>query len=236
MLVAVGTLVLTVVLYIFIPKGFFPLQDTGFIQAITTAGPTVSFDEMARRQQALAGKILQDTDVDSLSSFIGVDGTNNTLNSGRYPDQPEAQAGPRRRQRCGRRGCSGRHRGSRHHLLSPAGAGPHHRFRGEPRRVSVRAAAPTTSGAQRFRPQADGPAAKAPALANVSTDFLDQGLSAYLTVDRDTAARFGITAATIDNALYDSFGQRIISTIFTQSNQYRVILEADPRLQDPCPR
>ena len=73
---------------------------------------------------------------------------------------------------------------------------------------------------------------KAKALRNVSTDFLDKGLSAYLTVDRDTAARFGITAATIDNALYDSFGQRIISTIFTQSNQYRVILEADPKLQN----
>src|SRR6202012_3792137 len=84
MLVAVATLALTVVLYIFIPKGFFPLQDTGFIQAITTAGPTVSFDEMARRQQALGAKILQDKDVASLSSFICVDGTNNTLNSGRF--------------------------------------------------------------------------------------------------------------------------------------------------------
>ena len=84
MTVAIGTLVLTVLLYIVIPKGFFPVQDTGFIQAITTAGPTVSFDEMARRQRALAEKILQDKDVASLSSFIGVDGTNTTLNSGRF--------------------------------------------------------------------------------------------------------------------------------------------------------
>ena len=84
MAVAVGTLVLTVLLYILIPKGFFPLQDTGFVQAITTAGPTVSFDEMARRQQALGPKILEDKDVESLSSFIGVDGTNTTLNSGRF--------------------------------------------------------------------------------------------------------------------------------------------------------
>ena len=93
--------------------------------------------------------------------------------------------------------------------------------------------AATSAGAQRFRAQAAGRScSKRQALRNVSTSFLDKGLSAYLKVDRDTAARFGITAATIDNALYDSFGQRIISTIFTQSNQYRVILEADPKLQN----
>ena len=97
LLVAVATLVLTVLLYIVIPKGFFPLQDTGFVQGITQAGPTVSFDEMARRQQALAAKILQDKDVDSLSSFIGVDGTNNTLNSGRFLINLKPKDRPRQR-------------------------------------------------------------------------------------------------------------------------------------------
>ena len=120
-----------------------------------------------------------------------------------------------------------------HHLLSAAGAGPDHRFDGQPRPVSVRAASRRPPAALNdFVPKLLAQLAEAPALRNVSTNYLDQGLSAYLTVDRDTAARFGITAATIDNALYDAFGQRIISTIFTESNQYRVILEADPKLQN----
>ena len=232
MAVAVGTLVLTVLLYILIPKGFFPLQDTGFIQAITTAGPTVSFDEMARRQQALGAKILEDKDVASLTSFIGVDGTNNTLNSGRFLINLKAK-----NQRDGVSDVVKR-------LQMDATIVPGITFYLQPVQdltidsVVSRAAyqfvlqAATASALNDFVPKLIAQLQKAPALANVSTDFLDKGLSAYLTVDRDTAARFGITSATIDNALYDSFGQRIISTIFTQSNQYRVILEADPKLQN----
>ncbi len=102
MAVAVGTLLLTIVLYAAIPKGFFPLQDTGFIQAITESGPTVSFQEMANRQRAVADKILADPAVESLSSFIGVDGTNTTLNSGPLPDQSQNQGRPRQRRRCDR--------------------------------------------------------------------------------------------------------------------------------------
>jgi len=232
LLVAVGTLVLTVLMYIAIPKGFFPVQDTGFIQAVTEAGPTVSFEAMGQRQQQLAAKILQDPDVASLSSFIGVDGTNTTLNSGRYlinlkpkGDRDDIQTVMDR-------------------LAQHAHSVPGITFYLQP--VQDLTIDSVVSRAQyQFVLQAATPALlnqyvpklltslnKVPAIRNVSTSYLDKGLSAFLTVDRDTAARFGVTAATIDNALYDSFGQRQISTIFTQSNQYRVVLEADPRLQN----
>ncbi len=232
MMVAVATLVLTVVLYIAIPKGFFPVQDTGFVQAITTAGPTVSFDEMARRQQLLASKILGDKDVESLSSFIGVDGTNTTMNSGRYLINLKPKS-----DRDSISEIVGR-------LQDDAHSVPGITFFLQPVQdltidsVVSRAQyqfvlqAATASALDDFVPRLMAELNKSPALSNVSTSFLDRGLSAFLEVDRDTAARYGITAATIDNALYDSFGQRIISTIFTQSNQYRVILEADPKVQN----
>ncbi len=232
MAVAVGTLVLTVVLYILIPKGFFPVQDTGFIQAITSAGPTVSFDEMARRQRLVAQNILKDKDVASLSSFIGVDGTNMTLNSGRFlinlKDKSDRDGVTEIMDR----------------LAADAHAVPGITFYLQPVQdltidsTTSRAQyqfvlqSATAAGLNDFVPKLLAELQKAVALRNVSTDFLDKGLSAYLTVDRDTAARFGISAATIDNALYDSFGQRIISTIFTESTQNRVIIEADPALQN----
>ncbi|HTC84360.1 MAG TPA: efflux RND transporter permease subunit, partial [Rhizomicrobium sp.] len=232
LLVAVGTLVLTVLMYIAIPKGFFPLQDTGFIQAITEAGPTVSFEAMSQRQQQLAAKILQDPDVASLSSFIGVDGTNNTLNSGRFLINLKPK-----NQRDGVATVMDR-------LAEDAHSVPGITFYLQPVQdltidsVVSRAQyqfvlqAATSVGLNQYVPKLLAELRKTKAIRNVSTSFLDQGLSAYLNVDRDTAARFGVTSATIDNALYDSFGQRIISNIFTQSNQYRVILEADPTLQN----
>jgi multidrug efflux pump len=232
MMVAIGTLVLTVLLYIVIPKGFFPLQDTGFIQAITTAGPTVSFDEMARRQRLVAQNILKDKDVASLSSFIGVDGTNATLNSGRFlinlKDKSDRDGVTEIMDR----------------LKADAHAVPGITFYLQPvqdltidstisrAQYQFVLQSATNSGLNDFVPKLIAQLQKADALRNVSTDYLDKGLSAFLTVDRDTAARFGISAATIDNALYDSFGQRIISTIFTESTQYRVIMEADPKLQN----
>ncbi len=232
MAVAVGTLVLTVVLYILIPKGFFPVQDTGFIQAITTAGPTVSFDEMARRQRLVAQNVLKDKDVASLSSFIGVDGTNATLNSGRFlinlKDKSDRDGVTEIMDR----------------LAADAHSVPGITFYLQPVQdltidsIISRAQyqfvlqSATTGALNDFVPKLIAELQKAGELRNVSTDYLDKGLSAYLTVDRDTAARFGISAATIDNALYDSFGQRIISTIFTESSQYRVIMEADPKLQN----
>jgi multidrug efflux pump len=232
LLVAIGTLVLTVLMYIAIPKGFFPLQDTGFVQVITEAGPTVSFDAMSGRQQQLASRILADPDVASLSSFIGVDGTNNTLNSGRLLINLKAKAD--------RDGVST----VMDRLAQEAQSVPGITFYLQPVQdltidsVVSRAQyqfvlqAATSASLNQFVPKLLAELNKQKAIRNVSTSFLDKGLSAYLNVDRDTAARFGVTAATIDNALYDSFGQRIISTIFTQSNQYRVILEADPKLQN----
>ena len=232
LLVAVGTLVLTVVMYVAIPKGFFPLQDTGFIQAITEAGPTVSFDAMASRQRQLADKILADPDVASLSSFIGVDGTNNTLNSGRFLINLKPKGS-----RDGVQDVMDR-------LAGDARSVPGITFYLQPvqdltidsmvsrAQYQFVLQAATSASLNQFVPKLLAELGKVKAIRNVSTSFLDKGLTAYLNVDRDTAARFGVTAATIDNALYDSFGQRIISTIFTQSNQYRVILEADPRLQN----
>jgi len=232
LLSAVATLVLTVLLYAVIPKGFFPLQDTGFIQATTEAGPTVSFEAMATRQRRLAELILKDPDVASLSSFIGVDGSNHTLNSGRIlinlkpkHDRDGVEAVIER-------------------LSEHARSVPGITFYLQPVQdlttdsVVSRAQyqfvlqAATQGALDDFVPRLLTQLRAVNAIRNVSTSFMDKGLSAYLDVDRDTAARFGVTAATIDNALYDSFGQRIISTIFTQSNQYRVILEADPGLQN----
>ena len=231
LLVFIGSLVLTVLLYIVIPKGFFPEQDTGFIQGYTQAGPTVSFAEMSKRQEALAQVLGRDPDVESLSSFIGVDGTNTTLNSGRVlinlkdkSERSDVAVTIRR-------------------LLDAAHAVPGIQLYLQPVQDLTIDSTISRAGYQfvledsstavlrQWVPRLMQRLSKTPELTNVSTNFLDRGLSAYVTVDRDTAARFGVTAATIDNALYDAFGQRIISTIFTESNQYRVILEASPDVQ-----
>ena len=233
LVVAVITLVVTILLYVVIPKGFFPTQDTSLVQGITQAGPTVSFAEMSRRQQALADEILRDPNVESLSSFIGVDGTNNTLNSGRFLINlvPKDQRSESVTSVIG-------------DLLGRAQSVPGIALYLQP--VQDLTIDSTVSRAQyqfvledassatltQWVPKLLAKLAAAPELQNVSTNFMDRGLSATVVVDRDTAARFGITAATIDNALYDALGQRIISTIFTQSNQYRVILESDPAIQN----
>jgi multidrug efflux pump len=233
MLIAVGTLVLTVVLYILIPKGFFPLQDTGLIQGVTQAGPTVSFSKMSERQNNLAGVVLQDPDVQGLSSFIGVDGTNNTLNSGRFLINLKAKGDRDDDVETAIRNITRR-------VQSVAGISLYLQpvqdltidsvvSRAEYQFILQSA---NTQLLRQYMPQLLAQLNQEPALENVSTNFLDNGLSAYVTIDRDTAGRFGITAATIDNALYDAFGQRIVTTIFTESNQYRVILQADPAVQN----
>jgi multidrug efflux pump len=232
LLVALATFVLTAVLYVAIPKGFFPTQDTGLIQAITEAPETVSFKAMAERQQALAAAILEDPDVQSLSSFIGVDGANTTLNSGRILInlKPHAQR-------------------------TTDLAGTIQRIRQESEKVfgitlymqpvqDLTIDDVVSRTQYRFILEDANPAELAdyvpklverlktlPQLTDVATDLSAQGLAAYVEIDRDTAGRFGITPATIDNALYDAFGQRNVSTIFTQTNQKRVILEADPMLR-----
>jgi multidrug efflux pump len=232
LLVAAITLAVTVLLYILIPKGFFPVQDTGLIQGITQAGPTVSFSAMAQRQTALAKAILKDPDVQSLSSFIGVDGTNTTLNSGRFlinliPKDDRSADVTDIIRRINREvvnvpGIALWMQPVQDLTIDSTVSRAQYEFILEDA---------STSMLGQYVPTLIDALEKRPELENVSTNYMDRGLSAGVIVDRDTAARFGITAATIDNALYDAFGQRIVSTIFTESNQYRVILEADPALQ-----
>jgi multidrug efflux pump len=226
--VAVGTLVLTVLLYAFVPKGFFPVQDTSVIQAITEAPQSVSYADMARRQADLAAAILKDPDIVSLSSFIGVDGTNVTLNSGRMlinlkpVDQRSASASDviRRLQRETAQvtGIALYMQPVQDLTIDTSVSRTQYQFVLE------------DANPEEFNtwvPRLVARLQQLPQIEDVASDQQNQGLAAYLTIDRDTAGRFGITPATVDNALYDAFGQRIVSTIFTQSNQYRVILQAD---------
>jgi multidrug efflux pump len=229
---ATGTVVLTVVLYIVIPKGFFPLQDTGILQGTTEAAPSTSFAAMSQRQQQLAGVLLQDPDVESLSSFVGVDGTNTTLNNGRFlinlrPKEDRSdgilQTMARLRQKAAQ--ISGIRV-----FLQPVQDLTIDSTVGRAQYQFILGAA-SSATLRPWVPKLVEQLARSPELANVSTNFTDAGLTVQIDIDRDTAARFGVTAATIDNALYDAFGQRIISTIYTQSNEYRVIMEGDPKLQ-----
>ena len=232
LLVAVGTLGLTVFLYIVIPKGFFPVQDTGLIQGISEAEPSASFEAMAQRQQALAAAILKDPDVVSLSSFIGVDGTNSTLNTGRFlinlkpRDERRTTASDviRRLERETQdvAGISLYMQPVQDLTIDATVSRSQYQF-------VLEDANPSEFST--WVPKLLERLQQLPQLEDVSSNYAENAVSAYIQIDRPTAARFGITPATVDNALYDSFGQRIVSTIFTQSNQYRVILEADPELQ-----
>jgi multidrug efflux pump len=229
--VAVATLAVTLALYVMIPKGFFPVQDTGVIQAITEAPQSVSYAEMARRQTSLAEAILKDPDVVGLSSFIGVDGTNKTLNSGRMLINLKPVDGRslsangiiRRLQRetAGVGGVAVYMQPVQDLAISDTVSRTQYQF------VLEDANPGELNG---WAPRLVEKLQQLPQLADVASNQENQGLAAYLTIDRDTAGRFGITPATIDNALYDAFGQRIVSTIFTQSNQYRVILQASDSL------
>jgi len=232
LLVAIATLVLTVLLYIWVPKGFFPIQDTGAIQAISEAPQTISFSAMAERQQALARVVLEDPAVESLSSFIGVDGANATLNSGRMLINLK----PRNERTATASDIIRRINGE---IGGIAGISL---YMQPVQDLTIDAT--ISRGQYQFSLQDANPDEFAiwvprllqrlqqiPQIEDVGTSYAENGLSAYVLIDRATAGRFGITPATVDNALYDSFGQRIVSTIFTQSNQYRVILEADPKFQ-----
>ena len=227
--VAIGTLALTAVLYVLIPKGFFPDQDTGLIQGISEATESISYAAMAERQQALAAAILDDRDVWSLSSFIGVDGSNVTLNSGRLlinlkPREQRTSTVSEVIRRLQREtahvaGITLYMQPSQDLTLDTRVSRTQYQFTLE----SADPAALTT-----WTPRLVAALRRQHQLADVVSNQEDNGLAAYVTVDRDNAARLGISVGTVDNALYDAFGQRIISTIFTEANQYRVILEADP--------
>jgi multidrug efflux pump len=229
LLVAVATLVITGLLYWLIPKGFFPDQDTGLIQGVSEATEAVSYAAMAERQQQLAAKVLTDPDVASLSSFIGVDGNNVTLNSGRFlinlkpRDERSATATEiirrLRTETTGIPGVTLYMQPVQDLTLDNTVSRTQYQFTME----SADSTALST-----WTPKLVSALRQEPDLADVVSNQEDNGLAAYVTIDRDSAARLGISVGTVDNALYDAFGQRIVSTIFTQSNQYRVILEADP--------
>ena len=232
LLVATLTVALTILLYILVPKGFFPLQDTGAIQGISEASQTVSFAAMAERQQRLVAVVLHDPAVQSVSSFIGVDGINTTLNSGRMMINLKP--------------ASVRH-------ISAADV--IRRLQPELARVAgiVMYMQPvqdltledTVSRTQYqlslvdaniqelalWTPKLLARLAQLPELADVASDVQNKGLQAYIDINRDSAAQYGITPAAIDNALYNAFGQRLVSTIYTQSDLYRVVLEVKPEFR-----
>ncbi len=235
LLVTIGTLVLTLLLYVLVPKGFFPVEDTGILLGISEAPQTVSFSSMAQRQQRLADVILQDPAVESLSSFIGVDGTNTTINSGRVqinlkPLADRADRAPAIIQRLQSK------------LQSVEGIALYL----QPLQDLTVADSVSRTQYQYSLEDANGDELtlwthklvaalrQQPQLRDVASDLQEKGIETDLAIDRDTASRLGVTMQSIDNTLYDAFGQRQISTMFTQLNQYHVILEAQPDFQrDP---
>ena len=224
--VAVATLALTVLLYMLMPKGLFPEQDTGVIQGISEGPQSISFAAMAERQQQLADLVLRDPAVASLSSFIGVDGSNPTLNTGRLlinlkPHKERdvsAQEVIRRLQPQ-----VAQLPGSRLYLQAVQDLSLEDRITRTQYQLSLQD--PDMDTLRVWAPKLLERLQQLPELADVASDLQDQGLQAYLQIDRDQAARLGVSLASIDSALYNAFGQRLISTIFTQSSQYRVVLE-----------
>jgi multidrug efflux pump len=230
--VAIGTLVLTILLYIFVPKGFFPVQDTGVVQAISEAPQTVSFPAMVELQQAAARIILQDPAVDSLSSFVGIDGTNVSLNSGRFLINLKPLAQRRigvqqvvDRLHSGLAGLSG----MTVYLQPVQDLTVEDRTSRTQYQYTLEDA--NSSELSRWAPTLVKKLEELPQLTNVVSDQQNGGNQALLIIDRSTASRLGITPAQIDSALYDAYGQRQISTIFTQLNQYHTVLEVDPHFQ-----
>jgi multidrug efflux pump len=235
LVVALGTFVLTALLYVAIPKGFFPVQDTGLIQIVTQAPQNLAFSAMAERQQSAVKVILQDPDVSGVSSFIGIDGVNETVNTGRIQValKPQDQ----------------RHtdisevlRRLQTELEFVAGL----QFYLQPvqdltveDRVSRTQYQLTLESADSellalWTPKLVDALRSKPQLADVIDDMQEDGLNTFIDIDRDAAARLGVSAAAIDDALYDAFGQRQISTVFTQSNQYRVVIEVPEQFRrDP---
>jgi len=229
LVVALVTVALTAILYIVIPKGLFPVQDVGVLQAISVADNSVSYQAMSTRQMQLAEAILKDQDVISLTSYIGIDGTNTTLNNGRFLINLKAH---------GDRSLSAAAIAER--LRTEVAAVPGIRLYLQPEQdltldtvVSPNQyqfvlRGPSQQSFEKYVPDLLSRLRAIKALRDVTSDLDNEGLSVDVEVNRQLAARYGITPATIDNALYDALGQRIVSTIFNQSNQYRVILVAKP--------
>jgi len=229
LVIFLGTLALTVILYVIIPKGLFPVQDVGVIQAISVADNSVSYSAMVERQMALAGAILKDSDVTGLTSYVGIDGTNTTLNNGRFLINLKARDD-----------------------RSSTAAVIARRLQGEvadvpgiqlylqpeqdltldttvsPNQYQFVLRGPSQQAFQQYVPALIARMKEISSITDVTSDLNNDGLSVNVELNRQLAARYGITAATVDNALYDTLGQRIVSTIFDQSSQYRVILVAKP--------
>jgi multidrug efflux pump len=232
LVVAVATLVLTIVLYIFVPKGFFPVQDTGIIQGISEATESISFPLMAQRQQQLSAIILKDPAVDSLSSFIGIDGTNTTLNSGRILInlKPLEERGIN---------ASEVIRRLQPELEKVDGITlymqPVQDLTVEDRvsrtQYQYTLEDPDLNELNEWTTKLLDKLKQIPELRDVATDQQNGGLAAALVIDRVTASRMGITPSAIDQTLYDGFGQRQVTTLYTQLNQYHVILETMPDFQ-----
>jgi multidrug efflux pump len=233
LLVTIGTLVATIWLYMIVPKGFFPVQDTGVIIGISDAPETVSFASMSERQLKLAAAILKDPDVASLSSFIGVDGTNTTPNSGRFQinlkpkdersDDVSAIIKRLQQETAGVEGITLYMQPVQDLSVEDRVSRTQFQFSledADPRELSKWTN--TLVAKLKMLPQ----------LRDVATDQQNQASVANLVIDRDTASRLGISASAVDNTLYDAFGQRLISIMFTQLNQYHVVLEVDPSFRD----
>ncbi|MGD0492584.1 MAG: efflux RND transporter permease subunit [Steroidobacteraceae bacterium] len=227
--VAVVTVVLTAILYIVIPKGLFPVQDVGVIQGISVADNSVSYSAMANRQAELADAILKDPDVTSITSYIGIDGTNTTLNNGRFlinlkPRDDRSLSASQIAARL--QGEVAKISGIRLFLQ------PEQDLTLDtvvsPNQYQFVLRGPSQAAFEQYVPELVANMKKIKSISDVTSDLNNDGLSVNVEVNRQLAARYGITPATIDNALYDALGQRIVSTIFNQSNQYRVVLVAKP--------
>ncbi|MBW4028372.1 MAG: multidrug efflux RND transporter permease subunit [Acidobacteria bacterium] len=232
LLVTIATLALTIFLYVIVPKGFFPVEDTGVLLGISEAPQTISFSEMGRRQQELAHVILQDPDVESLSSFIGVDGVNTTMNSGRIqinlkPLEERKSRAPEIIHRL------------RDKLAHVEGITLYMQalqdltVADSVSRTQYQYVVEDANGSELndWVPRLVSELQKLPQLRDVASDLQDNGLETDVVIDRDTASRLGVSIQTIDNTLYDAFGQRQVSTMFTQLNQYHVVLEVPPSFE-----
>jgi len=232
LLVTIATLVGTILLYVYVPKGFFPVQDTGVILGVSEAPQSISFNAMGQRQQELAKLILQDPAVESLSSFIGIDGTNTTLNSGRI----QINLKPLKERNLSASDVIRRLQPKLDKVdgitlfmqpvqdLTVEDRVSRTQFQYSLEDVDAKELA---TWVPRFMDRLK----QLPELRDIASDQLNGGLLVNVTIDRDSASRLGILPADIDNTLYDAFGQRQVSTIYTQLNQYHVVMEADPSFQ-----
>jgi multidrug efflux pump len=232
LLVALGTLLVTALLYVTIPKGFFPVQDTGIIQGISQAPGSTSFQQMTRLQQSLGKVLLADPAVESISSFIGADGTNTTLNSGRIQInlKPLEERGIPATEVIRRLNPKlAEVPGIKLYMQPVQDLTVDDRVSRTQYQYTLEDPSPDelTTVVRRLLPKLQA----LPQLADVVTDQQLDGVATTLTIDRATASRFGITPSSLDNTLYDALGQRQVNTLYTQVNQYHVILEADPRFQ-----